>query len=117
MSFGNQAVTFVTINESSTDVNALGIGRKSTPNVVVRGCRHRPLKSEETPEYLEVDTGTQIWKTTAPPAAAAAAAASTGRIIVDGQPYDIIGGAMPFTDANGRLFKVTILSTSLDPRV
>lgn len=117
MNFGNQTVTFVTISESSTDVNALGIGKKTTPNVVVRGCRHRPLKSEETSEFLDVDTSNQIWKTTCPPDAAAAAAASTGRMIVDGLPYAIIGGAKPFTDANGKLFKVTILSTSYAPQV
>jgi hypothetical protein len=116
VSFGADTVEFVTIKESTTDTNALGVGKKQTAYVPVEGCRHRPLRSEETPEFLDVDTGTQIWKTTAPPDAAAAAAASTGRIRVEGIFYDIIGGAMPFKDLHDP-FKVTIFSTSLDPKV
>jgi hypothetical protein len=108
--FGRDTVRFVTLAETGT-ANSLGVKPKLPTNVDVEGCRHRPLKASETPENLGLDTGTQVWKTTAPPAAAAIAARSTGRMIVDGVTYNIIGGAMPFKDHTGRVFKVTILST------
>lgn len=115
MSFGNQVVGFVTITETGP-ADALGM-RTKTPNTVpVSGCRHRPLRADETPEWL-TNTATQIWKTTAPPEAAAAAAKSTGELVVDDITYKIIGGAMPYTDLNGQVFKVTILSMSLNPAV
>lgn len=116
MTFGNQTVRFVTLTDTG-EPNSLGVRSRTATNVDVTGCRHRPLKSEETPENLGLDTGTQVWKTTAPPVAAAIAARSTGKMIVDGATYDILGGAMPFTDLSVDVFKVTIFSTSLDPKV
>lgn len=115
MSFGGQTVTFKTITESG-DPDELGVRDRVVTPVDVTGCRHRPLKSDETPEQL-TNTGEQIWKTTAPPEAAALAARSTGILTVDGIDYRIQGGAMPYTDFSGRVVKVTIFSSSMSPAV
>lgn len=108
MTFGGQAVTFVTVIRSG-EPDSLGMIPEVRTEVVVTGCRHRPLDAKETPEYM-TNVATEVWKTTAPPEAAALAADSTGELKVDGETYQISGGAKPFTDMNGQLFKVTILS-------
>ncbi|WP_293308879.1 hypothetical protein [Mycolicibacterium sp.] len=87
----------------------LGVEVMTTTTVVVEGCRHRPLRADETPEWI-TNVATQVWKTTAPPVAAAIAAKSTGQLSVGGQTYQIIGGSQPFTDLGADPFKVTILS-------
>lgn len=107
MSFGSQTVTFTTLVGTGV-YDADGIEATTPTPVAVKGCRHRPLKAEETPVWL-TNLATQIWKTTAPPEAAAVAAKSTGRLTVDGVTYEIIGGAQPFEDFTSP-FKVTILS-------
>lgn len=108
MSFGGQTVTFVTVTSTGTP-DALGQKTEVHTSVPVTGCRHRPLSATETPEYL-TDIGTQVWKTTAPPVPVAVAAKTTGLLIEGGVTYEIVGGAKPFTDANGQPYKVTILS-------
>lgn len=108
MIFGSQTVTFVTVTGAGT-YDELGGETQTTTSVAVAGCRHRPLRAEEMPEWLS-NIATQVWKTTAPPAAAAIAAKSTGKLTVGGQTFQIIGGSQPFTDYTTSPFKVTILS-------
>lgn len=112
MTFGSQTVTFITLAGTGT-YDADGLEVTTETPVAVNGCRHRPLKADETPVNL-TNLATQIWKTTAPPEAAAIAAKSTGRLTVDGVTYEIIGGAMPFEDFTDP-FKVTILSKIDNP--
>jgi hypothetical protein len=107
--FGNQTVIFVTTTPG-TVVGSLGEKTPGTIQVSVTGCRHRPLRDDETPEYL-TDIATQVWKTTAPPVPAAINAAPDGQLIVNGITYKIVAGAQPFPDPQGvGIFKVTILS-------
>lgn len=107
MSFGSQMVTFITLTNTG-DPGRLGTKTQTRTRVDVTGCRHRPLKPSETPEWL-TNISTEPWKTTAPPEAAAIAAKSTGELEVDGVTYRIIGGARPFEDFADP-FKVTIYS-------
>lgn len=107
MTFGSQTVTFTTLVGTGV-YDADGVEITTQVDVPVAGCRHRPLKADETPQYL-TNLATQIWKTTAPPEAAAAAAKSTGRLTVDAVTYEILGGAQPFEDFTDP-FKCTILS-------
>jgi hypothetical protein len=109
--FGGDTVGFKTITETG-EPDELGQKSKTPSTVWIPGCRHRPLKASETPEGL-TNTKTQIWKTTAPPEADAAAAASTGVLVFGADEFKIIGGAEPFTDHTGALFKVTILSSKV----
>jgi hypothetical protein len=106
--FGNTTVGFVTITTSG-EPDEFGVRPETETIVEVAGCRHRPLSASEASE-VGVEISTQVWKTTAPPSAAAIAAESTGRLTVDGDTFQIIGGAQPFTDMDSRPFKVTILS-------
>lgn len=112
MTFGSQTVTFITLTGTGV-YDADGIETMTEVPVPVSGCRHRPLRAEETPQWL-TNLATQIWKTTAPPEAAAIAAKSTGRLSVAGVTYEILGGAQPFEDFSGP-FKVTILSKVENP--
>jgi hypothetical protein len=106
--FGYQTVTFETTAVTG-GADSLGTKTPAPVDVPVANCRHRPLKSEETPEYLS-DVGTQIWKTTAPPAAAALTTKLTGRLKVAGVIYQVVGGAETFVDDWGQPFKVTVYS-------
>lgn len=112
MTFGSQTVTFETLVGTAV-YDANGLEATTSVSVPVTGCRHRPLKAEETPEWL-TNLATQIWKTTAPAEAAAVAAKSTGLLTVDAVTYRIVGGAMPFEDFADP-FKVTILSKIENP--
>lgn len=106
--FGRQTVTFEAVNRGATG-DSLGVKPELPVDVPVPGCRHRPLKADETPEYL-LNMATQIWKTTAPPTPAVLGAKMNSRLKVDGVPYQIVGGPMPFADPWGQPFKVTIFS-------
>jgi hypothetical protein len=108
MTLGGQTVTFISVTGSGT-YDSLGVEATTRTEVDVMGCHHRPLRAEETPEWL-TNIATQIWKTTAPPEAAALAADANGELEVDGIAYHVIAGAQPFTDLSGRVRKVTILS-------
>jgi hypothetical protein len=108
-------MSFVTLSASGVR-DAMGMQAQTPSPVNIGNCRHRPLRAEETPEYL-TDVATQVWKTTAPPAALAAAAKSktSGYMleIIPGGPnvkYEIVGGPEPYKDFEGILFKVTIYS-------
>ena len=106
--FGEQTITFPTRTGTGT-FNELGEEITTVSEVSVPGCRHRPLSAEETPVSL-TDVGTQIWKSTCPPVDAAVTAKTAGTLRVGGVVYEIVGGAQPFTDMSGVMFKVTILS-------
>lgn len=106
--FGAQTVTFVSFT-SPTDTDSLGIRPETPVEVAVSGCRFRPLRADETPQ-TDVDVSTQVWKCTAPPSAAVLGADSTGVLKYGGDTYQIIGGAQPYTDFSGQVFKVTVLA-------
>ena len=107
MSFGSQAVAFVTLTGTG-EYDEFGVESTEPSEVLVTGCRHRPLSAKEASEIFG-RVATQVWKTTATPEAAAIAAKSTGTIKVDGVTYQILGGAQAFEDFSDP-FKVTILS-------
>jgi hypothetical protein len=106
--YGEQTIIFPTLAGTGT-YSELGEEITTESQVSVPGCRHRPLSAQETPVSL-TDVGTQIWKSTCPPVDAAVTAQTRGTLLVDGVVYEIVGGAQPFTDMSGVMFKVTILS-------
>lgn len=107
MSFGSQTVTFVTLEHTGV-YDDFGNEQVNEAEVLVHGCRHRPMTAAEAGEAFG-NVARQGWKTTAPPEAAAVAAKSTGKLKVGGVTYAIIGGALAFEDFSDP-FKVTILS-------
>lgn len=108
-----QTVTFITVTGTGV-YDADGMETMTETEVPVDGCRHRPLRAEEAPQWV-TNLATQVWRTTAPAEAAALAATSNGLLKVDGVTYRIVGGAQPFTDMAGEPFKVTVLSTVENP--
>lgn len=112
MMLGGQTVTFVTVTESG-EPGYLGIKQETPTEVVVEGCRFRPLNADETPAG-QTDVASGYWKCTAPPEAAAVAALSTGELKVDGVTYEIDGPVMPKRTRSGVLHHVTILCKKQD---
>lgn len=108
MTLAGQTVTIITVGPTGEydDLGGEIVARTETP---VPGCRHRPLRADETPEWI-TNIATQVWQTTAPPDPAAMTADARAELRVDGVLYRVIGGAQPFTDETGRPYKVTILS-------
>ncbi len=115
MSFGSQTVTFVALTDTGS-ADELGVKPQSESTVDAPGCRHRPLKADETPAWV-TDISTQVWKTTVPigeyspslVTSILAAAKSTSVLRVNGVTYQIVGGAQPFQDFTNP-FKMTIHS-------
>lgn len=105
--FGNHTVLFVSFSDGAR--GALGTYTQVETVETVHGCRHRPLTFKETAEY-DVDVATEVWKTTAPPLPAVLNAKADGELRVNGIAYRVIGGPRPHADANGRPFKVTLIS-------
>jgi hypothetical protein len=112
MTFGGQTATFVVVSGTGT-YDSLGGETVTRTETAVTGCRHRPLRFDETPEWV-TNIATQVWKTTAPPVAAAMAANAKAELIVGGVRYRVIAGAEVFTDQAGTPHKVTILSEKQD---
>lgn len=112
MTFGGQAVTVVAVTGTGT-YDSLGSETVTKTETVIAGCRHRPLRFDETPEFV-TNIATQVWKTTAPPLAAVLAVNAKAELVVDGIRYRVIAGAQSFTDQEGRPYKVTILSQKQD---
>lgn len=108
MSFGGQSIIFPTVTGTGV-FDESGMEIVTSTDVTVTGCRHRPLKADETPEFL-TDVATQIWKSTCPPESAAMSAKASGVLKESGVTYRIIGGPQMFRDMSGAPFKVTILS-------
>lgn len=115
MSFGDTTVTFVA-RTATGSAGRLGTKAKNPLSVDAPGCRHRPLRASEKPEWL-TNVSTQVWKTTVPIGEYApvvvdtimAAAKANSVIRVDGVEYQIVGGGQPFDDMSA-LFKLTVLS-------
>lgn len=121
MSFGTAILIFTIPGAGTGTYDELGgeiLGEPST--VSATGCRHRPLKPTETPEFI-TQVATQPWKSTIPigeydselQASLIDAAKATGSFTVDGIAYQILGGAMPFDDMAAP-FKMTIFSKRED---
>ena len=79
------------------------------------GCRHRPLTFQEKID-LQFDIATEMWKSTIPLfeydstlQGKVKALGANDVIRVDGNDYQIVGGARPFDDFT-RPFKATIIS-------
>lgn len=105
MTFGNDIVTFVAVTEGALD--RLGIPAKIKTDVVVSGCRFRPLSVEET--VTLTDLSTQMWKCTAPPVAAVLAAQPDDEVKHNGITYQIVGGVKPYPMHSGVIRKVTVM--------
>lgn len=114
--FGDQTVGFVAVTLGTPDAN--GVRSSSRTQVNVPGCRFRPVRAEELGGLFTV--ATKGWRCTAPPVAAVVAADEISELVYDGtntpqrgtndaNVYTVIGGAMPFADMDGDLFKVTVL--------
>lgn len=110
--FGAQTVTAITATGTGS-YDSLGMPTVTTTRADIPGCRHRPLRFDETPEFV-TNTATQVWKTTAPPTAAALAVGPNAVLEVAGIKYKVIAGAQAFTDFSGQVHKVTILSQRTD---
>lgn len=104
--FGGETVTIVNITESVTE-DEWNIPLPDPEETVVGGCRFRPMAFTETIGLT--DKPGQVWKLTAPPVAAVLAIKPDSQIKFGDDVYEIEGGARPFTDASGSLFKVTVL--------
>ena len=108
--FGAQTVLFVSLAGTGIfENNDFEQEIMEEVTVPVSGCRHRPLTAQEASELFG-DMARQVWQTTAPPVAAAMGVSSTGRLLVDGIEYHVIGGAQTFVDIAGKPFKVTVVS-------
>ncbi|MCV7255340.1 hypothetical protein H7J86_24560 [Mycobacterium hackensackense] len=107
-SFGGQVVTVVSRVNTGTR-GRVGTLQQTPSPVDVPGCRHRPLSVKETAEY-DLDTSTQVWKTTAPPVAAVTELKVDGELLVDEKAFKVVAGPQVFVDMDGNPFKVTILS-------
>ncbi|QRZ05894.1 hypothetical protein [Mycolicibacterium austroafricanum] len=107
MSFGGQTVTFVTVTESG-EPGFGGIREKVRTETAVTGCRFRPLRAEETPDYL-TNIATGVWKCTAPAVETVLAAEPDGEVKVSGVTYQIVGPVRPKPDMGGATHHVTIL--------
>jgi len=107
-SFGNQAVTFITVTRSGT-TGYLGLKGESRSDDTVFGCHFRPASVSEEPEGTS-DVATEIWKLTAPPEAGVLAANSTGELSYDGMTFRIDGPIMPKYNFDGTVHHVTIMA-------
>lgn len=112
MTFGGQTVTFVTVSASG-DPGYLGVVEEARTETEVPGCRFRPLRTEETPDYL-TNMSSEIWKCTAPPVAAAITALPDGEVKVGGVTYLIQGPVQPKPDMDGTIHHVTIMCKRQD---
>lgn len=108
MTFGGQTVTFVNYTDTGSPGRVGTIPQTPNP-IAVTGCRHRPLSFKEAAEY-DLNTSTQVWKTTAPPVAAVLALEVDGELRENGGVFKAIAGPQVFNDLDGKPFKVTILS-------
>lgn len=112
---GGDLVTFISQQETTEIPDAMGEIATTPVRVDVPGCRHRPVPAttpaqRETPEDI-TDIGTQVWITHAPPVPAALNAAIDGQIQVNGgTTYQILGGVVPITGADGQVEFVKFLS-------
>jgi hypothetical protein len=110
---GNDTVTFVTLTRTGTP-DAMGEILPTISRVDVLNCRHRALPAT-TPTQREqaediTDVATQVWQTHCPPVTAALTAGVTDRIIVNGITYQIAGGVVRVTGADGAIEFVKFLS-------
>lgn len=120
MTFGGQAVAFVTVTRSGGP-GYLGLRDESRSAVTVSGVRFRQFSSSEQPEAGS-DSTAEVWKCTAPPDAAALAALSTGELIYDGTSsptipdvpdgtvFYIDGPVAPKFNLDGSVHHVTIMA-------
>lgn len=108
MTFGPSTVMVTTYTESGQP-DSLGMVAKTPHTTTIPGCRHRTLSVSETAE-LDINVGTQTWKTTCPPDPVFAALKPDSTITVDGGIYRIVAGPKHHGDFAGP-FKVTIVST------
>lgn len=108
MSFGGQAVAFVTVSRG--EPGYLGLGGTSRADDTVFGCHFRPASSVETPANSESDVATEIWKLTAPPTSTVLAAGPGDELSYDGNTYQILGPIMPKYDDDGTVHHVTIMA-------
>lgn len=117
MDFGSQTIGFAGVTRGEPDVNGV---RPETPvQIDVSGCLFRPLRAGEVDGPAEVATG--AWQCTAPPDDAVLAMTSIDELVYDGTDtpergdddanvWEIDGGAMPFPDETGDVFKVTVIA-------
>lgn len=107
-SFGKQTITFVTVTEDTSVLDAYGKPALIRTPTDVTGCHFRPLPATQT----ITDNGqivTNPWRATCPPDAAAINAKTRDELVVDGVTYKIVGGPRVFGDLDGRPFKVSIV--------
>lgn len=109
MSFGEQAVEFVSVTRSG-DPGYLGLQTESTTSDTIFGCHFRPVSSAETPENDAYDVSTEIWKLTAPPDSTVLSTKPTDQLVYDGNTYQIVGPIQPKYDFNGTVHHVTIMA-------
>lgn len=114
MTFGPDVVTLVRRTDGPVP-GELGTYPQVETTTDLPGCHHRPLTFAETAE-LEFDIATEMWRTTIPIGEyssdlrdAVLAAQPRDAIRVDGEEYEIIGGARSHKDFSS-LFKTTIIS-------
>ncbi len=121
---GGQTITI--LRREQTGIDALGAGIMTITRTDVTGCRHRPIapaaargageaRSEKTTE-VGVGVATNWWRSTFPVNRANREAVLSiqpdDALEVDGQTYEVVSGAHPFTDGIGRPYKVTVISRS-----
>jgi hypothetical protein len=105
-SFGDQTLTFVAITDGALD--RLGIPTQVRTEVVVTGCRFRPLNFEETVNLTNLST--EVWKGTVPPHPAVLSAKAIDEVKHNGDTYQIVGGIKPYTSyGSNQVYKVTVM--------
>lgn len=107
MSFGGQAVAFVTVSRGAAGY--LGLAAESRTSDTVFGCHFRPFSSTETPEGA-TDVATEVWKCTAPPVSAALNASPGDELSYDGFTFQIVGAVQPKYGLDGAVHHVTIMA-------
>lgn len=111
---GGDTVTFITAVNTTDTPDAMGQISTEPQRVDVTGCRHRAIPAttpaqREAPEEI-TDVGMQVWQTHCPPVPAALNATLNDEIEVNGVVYQIQGGVVAVTGADGSVEFVKFLS-------
>jgi hypothetical protein len=122
--FGGGGQTVTLVQHITSGVDELGTSIMDEIRTDIPGCRHRPMvpgsargaglvRAEKEPE-TGVSVATSWWQTTIPmiptTTAALMALQADDSIEVGGVVYQIVGNLHPFTDATGKVTKMTIHS-------